>query len=228
MSRFAVIGLGRYGARLARELAAGGSEVIAIDSKRELVEDVQGDVDLAIRMDAREERALLANGVDKVDAAVVAIGDSFESSILATAALKKIGVKHIIARASTDEQERILRLIQADEVVRPVDENARRLARQLVSPSIIDYIELADGHSVIQLAAPKKFLNHQIGELDIRQKYDVNIVAIKKQVTEIDADGNERVTARINDIPKPTDVIEAGDVLFVTGSDENLARLPID
>lgn len=228
MGSFAVIGLGRYGSRIARELADQGADVIAMDIDASLIEQIREDVSLAIRMDARDERSLRLHGVDKVEAAIVAIGENFEASILATAALKNIGVRHVVARAATEEQQRILTLVNADEVVRPLDENAMRVARRLVAPTIIDYIELAEGHSVIQLTAPRRFHGRALADLDIRKKYDVNIVAIKKQIREMDPDGTERVRQVINDIPRPTDVIEAGDVLFIIGTDENLAKLPID
>ena len=202
--------------------------MIAIDVDGALIEQIREDVSLAVRMDARDERSLRLHGVDKVEAAIVSIGENFEASILATAALKNIGVKWVVARAATEEQERILTLVNADEVVRPLDENAMRVARRLVAPTILDYIELAGGHSVIQLTAPRRFHGHALVDLDIRKKHDVNVIAIKKQIREMDPDGNESVREVINDIPRPTDVIDAGDVLFIIGSDENLAKLPIE
>jgi len=228
MGSFAVIGLGRYGSCIARELADQGADVIAIDVDATLIDQIREDVSLAVRMDGRDERSLRLHGVDKVEAAIVAIGENFEASIMATAALKNIGVKHVVARAATKQQERILTLVNADEVVRPLDANAMRVARRLVAPTIIDYIELAEGHSVIQLAAPRRFHGHALAELDIRKKYDVNVVAIRKQTREMAPDGTEKVRGVINGIPRPTDVIEAGDILFIVGSDENLAKLPIE
>jgi len=228
MQRFAVIGLGRYGTRLARELARQGAEVIAVDVNPELVEGIQDDVTLAVRMDGGDEKSLKSHGIDKVDAAIVGIGESFEASLLATAALKRIGVKTVIARAATGEQARILALIGADQIVRPLDDNAVRLAQRLATPSLIDHIELADGHSVIQLKAPKKFQYHDIRELDLRGKYEVNIIAIKKKVKTTDDEGNESEIEQIIDVPKPIDVIQPDDILVIIGSDENLSKLPVD
>ncbi|MFH0962934.1 MAG: TrkA family potassium uptake protein [Planctomycetota bacterium] len=228
MQRLAVIGLGRYGMRLAWELGRQGAEVIAIDTAQERVEAVQEGVSLAVRMDARDEKALVAQGVDKADAAVIAIGEAFEASVLATAALKRIGVKRVIARAGSDEQARILTLVGADEVIRPLHESANRLAQKLASRNLVDYVELAEGHSVIQLKAPRKFQNQHLGDLELRRKYEVNVVAIKKKIREKGPDGVEKESERIIVVPKPTDVIENDDVLVIVGSDENLAKLPAD
>ena len=126
MERFAVIGLGRFGSRLAKNLAASGAEVIAIDRDRMIVEELRDQVTLAIAMDATDEQALKIQGIDKVDCAVVGMGHNFESNALATVLLKSMRVKRVISRAGNDMQAQILKRIGADSVVSPEDESADR------------------------------------------------------------------------------------------------------
>ena len=228
MQRFAVIGLGQFGMSLAQSLARSGAEVIAIDTDRDLVDAVKDQVALALRMDAVDEKGLTARGVHEVDVAIIAIGTQFEACTLAVAILKKLGVRRVIARARNEIRARILSLVGADEIINPEDESALRLAQKLVAPNIIDYIELAEGHSVVQLKAPKAFCDKKIVEIDLRRKFGVNLVAIKKTVLVRDSDGATAEVEQINDIPRPTDVIEANDILVIVGSDENISRLPRD
>jgi len=226
MDSFAVIGLGRFGSMLARTLAKAGREVIAIDMDRELVENIQNDVTVAVRLDATDERALRGQGVDKVGVAIVSIGETFEANILATALLKSLGVKHVIARAATPIRQKILRHVGADEIISPEDESAVRLAQRLIAPGIISFLEIGEGVSMVQMQAPEKFHGKKLVELGLREKYSVNLVAIKKKVVSTSKSGAETVEEKILDIPKPTDVIDPDDTLILMGHDEDLAELP--
>ena len=226
MQSFAIIGLGRFGMMLARTLSRAGREVIAIDTDRDLVEAVQNDVTVAVRLDATDERALRGQGIDKVDCAVISIGETFESNILATALLKSVGVKWVIARAATPIRQKILRHVGADQIISPEDESAVRLAQRLIAPNIIDFLEIGEGVSMVQMRAPKKFHNKKLVELGLREKYSVNLVAIKKKVTLTSKSGQEIIEEKILDIPKPTDVIEPDDVLILMGHDAALADIP--
>ena len=193
MDNFAVIGLGRFGMMLARTLAKAGREVIAIDSDRELVEEIQNDVTVAVRLDATDERALRGQGVDKVSCAIVGIGERFEANILTTALLKSLGVKRVIARAATPIRQKILMHVGADEVISPEDESAVRLAQKLIAPNILSFLEIGEGVSMVQMRAPEKFHNKKLVELGLREKYSVNLVAIKKKIVTTSRDG-ERAT----------------------------------
>jgi len=228
MARYAVIGLGRFGMMLARSLAERGQEVIAIDHRRDLVEELREEVGVAVRLDATDARALTAQGAHNVDVAVVSIGEDFEAAALATLVLKGLKVPKVIARAQTPTRAKILSLIGADEVVSPEDESAVRLAQRLAAPNIIDYLPLAPGHSVVQIQAPKKFHGKNIAEIDLRKKYEVNLVAIKRTLARRTPEGEEVTQEEITDVPRPTDVIQEGDILIVVGSNENVSRLPAD
>ena len=226
MKRFVVIGLGRFGRRLARELTEAGHEVIAIDTREALVERVRDEVALAVCLDATEPEALKSQGVDKVDAAIVAIGEDFEANALATATLKALGVGRVISRASSDIQRRILDRIGADQVVFPEEEMAVRLASQLANPEIIDHVELSEGHGLVQIRAPEAWQDRTLSEIDLRKKYEVNLVAIKRPVKKQTPEGEEVVEEQVLDLPMPHTTIREGDVLVLVGTTESLSALP--
>ncbi len=223
MKRFLVIGLGRFGRRLAQALTEAGQEVIAADVREELVERVRDEVALAVRFDATEEEPFQAEELNEVDAAIVTIGEDFEANVLATTTLKARGVPLVISRASTSTQRRILQRVGADRVILPEEEMADRLARQLVNPNIIEHLTLSEGHSLIQIRAPKAWHNKTLGEIDLRRKYEVNLVAIRRPVK--GAEGEEP-QEQVLDLPMAHTMIREGDILVLVGSTESLQNLP--
>jgi trk system potassium uptake protein TrkA len=224
--RYAVIGLGRFGSTLARHLGDLGAEVVAIDHREDRVAEVRDHVSVAIRLDATTERNLRDQGLEGIDVAVVGMGEKFEAAQLVTVILKRLGVKHVVVKAPTPLQHEILTRIGADEVVSPEKESAIRLAQRLLSPRILDYIELAEGFSLVQILAPEKFTGKSLRELDVRNVFGVNVVAIKRTVeTGRDEAGYAICEERIMGVTDPTDVIVSGDVLFVIGADADLDRL---
>ena len=226
MLRYAVIGLGRFGATLARHLGDLGAEVIAIDHREERVAEVRDHVSVAIRLDATTERNLREHGLEGVDVAVVGMGENFEATQLVTVILKRLGVGQVVVKAPTPLQYEILKRIGADEVVSPEKESAIRLAQRLLSPRILDYIELAEGYSLVQLKVPAGFAGKSLRELDVRRVFGVNVVAIKRSVeTGRDEDDRPVIEERFVGTTDPTDVIEEGDVLVVIGADADLDRL---
>lgn len=226
MKRFMVIGLGRFGQRLAKALTEAGHEVIAIDKREELVERVRDEVALAVCLDATDPDPLKSQGAGDIDAAVVCIGEDFESNALATATLKSLGVPVVISRASTEIQRRILSAIGADQVVLPEEEVADRLAGHLANPNILEHLELAEGHSLIQIRAPADWYGRTLGEIDLRRKHEVNLVAIKRQVISRTPEGGQTVEQQVVDLPMAHTVIREGDVLVLVGSTESLGSLP--
>ena len=226
MERFAVIGLGRFGMRLAALLTESGAEVIAIDSGRELIEQIRDKVTLAVCLDCTDENALKAQGIDKVDVAVVGIGAAFENSCLTTAILKQIGVPRVISRATTTMRARILKRIGADDVVNPERESAERWRNRLLAPSIMERIELGEDHSLTQIPAPASFYGKTLAQLDIRHKYEVNVVAIRRTMRETDDEGIKRTRQSVISVPLPETTIEPGDILLLIGSDEAMNSFP--
>ncbi len=226
MERFAVIGLGRFGSRLATHLAASGAEVIAIDRDRAIVEELRDQVTLAIALDATDEQALRVQGIDQVDTAIVGIGHNFEANALATVLLKSMRVKRVISRAGNRMQARILSRIGADAVVSPEDESADRWSHRLLAPFLIDHVELGEGYALVQMAAPRGWHGKTLAELDLRRKYNVTIVAIKRKVESATATGADSYEERVVDVPQPKSRLGADDTLIVAGFDADLEKLP--
>ncbi len=227
MERFAVIGLGRFGSRLATNLAAAGAEVIAIDKERSIVEELRDQVTLAIALDASDEQALKIQGVDQVDCAVVGMGANFEANALTTALLKSLRVPRVIARARTRMQAKILARIGADGVVSPEEEAADRWARRLLAPFVIDHVELGGGYSLVQMNTPPPWAGRTLAELDLRNKHNVTVVAIKRGGAKGGAvAGAESDDAHVIDLPQPTSRLTAEDTLVIAGFDKDIKDLP--
>ncbi len=214
--RFAVIGLGRFGSRLASNLALAGQEVIGIDKDPALVEEMRDRVTLAVALDATDEQALRAQGVDNVDAAVVGIGVDFQAVTLTTVILKQIGVPRVISRATTKVSAQVLARIGADEVVMPEDESADRWTHKLVSPQFLKQIELDEGHSLVETKTPDDWVGKTLAGLQLRAEHGLHVVAIRSPVG--DGQGPLR-------IPGPSEPLKAEDILMLMGADEDLAKL---
>jgi trk system potassium uptake protein TrkA len=226
MERFAVIGLGRFGMRLAIALADAGAEVIAVDRSREIVEEIRDRVTLAVCMDATDEQALRAQGIDKVDAAIVGIGTNFEESVLSTAILKQIGVPRVISRAGTTIRGQILSRVGADDIVSPERESAERWRNRLLAPAVLERLVLAEGYSLVQVQAPPSFHDQTLGDLAVGTRYKVLVVAIRRTVEETDAAGASRPRQTLLSAPGPDSVIKSGDVLVLIGADAAIEAFP--
>jgi len=226
MDRFAVIGLGRFGGRLARRLSAAGAEVIAIDRDREVVEEARDVVTLAVALDATDEQALRLQGVDQVDVAVIAMGEDFEAVCLITALLKSMKVKKVVARARTEMQTQILTRIGADGVISPEDEAADRWSHRLLAPFIIEHVELARGYALVQLPAPQAWAGRTLAELDLRARHNVTVVAIKRRAPSLTQAGAEVYEDSLVDLPQPDSVVGEEDVLVLAGFDRDIEKLP--
>jgi trk system potassium uptake protein TrkA len=228
MERFAVIGLGRFGQMLAVSLAKSGAEVIAIDKDRDIIEAIRDDVSHAVRLDSTDEEALRAQGVNEVDVAIVGIGQGrggqgFEAAILSVVNLRQMGIKKIYARAENRVAGEVLSKVGATEVIYPEVESAQRWAYKLIAPQVGEKIDFAPGYSLAKIKAPASFNGKSVSELQLRQEYNVNIVAIKRAETAKFISGE---TDGIINVPRAETVIYAGDILMVVGSDADIAKLP--
>jgi len=228
MERFAVIGLGRFGQMLAVSLAKSGAEVIAIDKDRDIIEAIRDDVSHAVRLDSTDEEALRAQGVNEVDVAIVGIGQGrggqgFEAAILSVVNLRQMGVKQIYARAENRTAGEVLSKVGATEVIYPEVESAQRWAYKLIAPQVGEKIDFAPGYSLAKIKAPASFNGKTVMELQLRQKYNINLIAIKRSETAKFISGE---TDEIINVPMPETVIYTGDILMVVGSDADIAKLP--
>jgi trk system potassium uptake protein TrkA len=216
--QFAVIGLGRFGSAMATTLVELGQDVIGIDGDEEKVRQLADTVTQAVELDATDEKALRSVGVQDVDVAVVSIGENIESSLLVVMQLRELGVKSIVAKAVTPLHGRILEKLGVSRVIFPEREMAMRIAHGLVMPNVIDYIELSRDFSIVELPAPELFLGRTLKDLELRPKYGLTLIAIKRA---------SATTAAVatNIAPAADEVIRAGDVLSLLGSNERLSAL---
>ncbi|AQT67169.1 Ktr system potassium uptake protein A [Anaerohalosphaera lusitana] len=226
MKRYAVIGLGRFGSKLAVSLAMSGAEVIAIDKERNIIDTIQDQVSHAVRLDSTDEDALRAQGINKCDTAIVGMAESgkaFESAVLTVVNLKNLGVPQIIARAQTLTAGQVFTAVGANEVVYPEIETAQRWAYRLLAPHIGEKIDFAPGYSMASVDAPPSFQGKSIMDLQLRQKYNVNLVAIKRSEDET---AKKPEKSSIINVPLPDTIVKPGDTLMVAGSESDLAKLP--
>ncbi len=226
MLKFAVIGLGRFGQRLAAALTSAEAEVIAVDRDAKLVEQIRDEVTLAVRLDSTDEEALKAQGIHEVDVVIVGIGADFESSALTVATLKGLGAKRIVARAETEVQAKILTRVGADEIASPERESALRWAHRMTLPNLTKYIELGEAHSMIYTAAPAAFHQKTLKELELRNKFGVNLIAIERRVTVKTGESAEGVATPVIEVPSADTAILPADILILVGSNESLSRFP--
>jgi trk system potassium uptake protein TrkA len=208
---FAVIGLGRFGGSICRTLANQGIEVLAIDKNEERVNEFSMIASHAVVGDSTDETVLKSIGIRNFDHVIVAIGDDIQSSILTTLILKELGVPIITAKAQNDYHEKVLRKIGADRVVHPERDMGERIANNMASNSVLDYLELSAEHSIVEIVANGKIGGNTIIDLDIRKKYGLNIVAIKR--------GEELIVS-----PQAKETIHHNDILIVIGNDSDIDR----
>lgn len=227
MKRFAVIGLGRFGKKMAIALAMSGAEVIAIDKNREEIDLIHDQVSLAVRLDSTDEESLKAQGIDKVDVVIIGIGQGtgrgFEAAVLTVVNLKQMGIKQIYARAEDLIAGEVFSKIGATEVIYPEIESAQRWAYKLIAPQIGEKIDFAPGYSLARIKAPLSFDGKTVMDLQLRQKYNVNLVAIKRGLAGQAADTEK---GGIINVPMPNTIIYQDDILMVAGSDADLVKLP--
>ena len=179
MKSYIVIGLGRFGQGVARQLCVLGAEVLAMDVRNDLVQQVANDVTHAVVGDARDKEVLRALGVRNFDCAVIAIGDDLAASILVTMNLQELGVPYIVCKAHDDTHRHVMEKLGAHRVVIPEKEQAQRLARSLHSHNVLEYIELSEEYGILEIPAPKGWVGKTLKELNIRAKLGINIIAVE-------------------------------------------------
>ena len=212
MKTFLVIGLGRFGTAVARELYAVGNDVLAVDIKNENVEAIADYVTHAVAGDGRDPDVLRALGVKEYDCAVVAVGDDIGSSALITLRLKEAGVPKVVCKVQSHVHQRLLEKIGADRVVFPEHEMGIKIAQGLARSNILNFIELSPEYAIVEVDLPNGWAKHTIRDLDIRPKYHVNVIAIRR--------GSEVSVA-----PGADWIMAPGDKLIVLGRDSDIASL---
>ncbi len=221
---FAVVGLGTFGMEVANVLAAKGGKVIALDNQEDMIEKVKDSVTQAILVDSTDAEALKNVPLSDVDVAVIAMGENIEASILTTVVFRQIGVPYIVARAVTQTHEHVLKQVGANEVVNIEIAEGRRLASELISPSILDRIPIDKNISVAEILLPESFANKSLKQLDLRNNYRVNVVTVKRTLVSVDEMGNPVKEEQIL-FPGPEEVMKPSDVIIVVGRNEDIEVL---
>ena len=211
MTQFVVIGLGRFGRTVATTLASLGNEVLAIDTNPQLVKKVEQYVSGAVVADSTQSDVLHSLGVQNFDCVVNCIGDDLQSSILTTLNCKDLGVGYIVAKAQNDQHKKVLERIGADMVVFPENYMGKKVANMLDNPSMNEILNLTDTFKIVEIATPDKWIDKSIGDLNIRNKFKVSIIFIRR--------GEEVIT------PDAETVLNLGDILVVAGEVNKLESL---
>ncbi|WP_028548901.1 potassium channel family protein [Paenibacillus sp. UNC451MF] len=207
--QFAVIGMGRFGSSVAKTLSDLGYEVLAIDSSEQRTQEISNIVTHVVQADSTDEEALRSLGLRNFDVVIVAIGQDIQSSILTTIILKEIGVPKVVVKAQNELHGKVVKKIGADKVIYPERDMGQRVAHHLISSNILDYIELSDAYSIIEVQASRTLVGKNLRQLDIRAKYGCNVMAI-------------RTGSHMNIAPSAEDLIREQDVLVIVGKNEDL------
>lgn len=206
---FAVIGLGRFGTSVALTLFDMEQEVLALDVDASKVEAIKEHVTLAVQADMRDERAFAQLGIQNFDVVIIGIGGDVQSSIMAAAICKELGCRQVIAKAANTLHAKLLQKVGADKVLMTEREAGVRMARSLVSDSLIDYLELSDQYSVSEINVPKKWIHHSLSELRVRNRYNLSVIAIRRE---------ESIIVKID----PNENLQEQDILVVLGENQDI------
>jgi len=214
--RFAVIGLGHFGAYVARSLYESGKEVLAVDLSAEVVKDAVEWSTEAVVADATDRETLEAIGLAEVDAAIISLGERMDVSTLAALHVKELGVSYIVVKALSEDHGKILTALGVHEVIHPEKDMALRLASRLARTDVIEVLPILPGYSIREIRAPSEFVGRSLRDLAIRNTLHVQLIAIQS------GDGVHR---RMNIVPRAEDVIQDGDLMVLLGDDRDLDRI---
>ncbi|GLC89094.1 potassium channel family protein [Lysinibacillus piscis] len=211
IKQYAVIGLGRFGTSIARRLYEAGQEVLGIDINEESVEDAEPYVTHGAIADSTEEKALTALGIKNFDCVIVAIGDDLQASILTVMLLKNLGIKKVIAKAMSKRHGQVLEAIGTNWIIYPERDMGERVANQLLSPNVLDYIKLSKDYNIEEIMVPTKMVGKNLRDLNIRAKYNVSIIALIR---------NSEIIVS----PSPEELLQNEDLLITIGNRDDLAK----
>ena len=196
---------------------------MAIDNNHERIDQISDDVSYAVTLDATDKKALLSQDIKSFDVVIVAIGSNFEQRLLCAALLLDLGIKRIICRALGRNQRIILEKMGITEILSPEDEVGVTLARRLMNPSMVSYLDLSDDYIVIEIIAPKRICGVALGKIGLRDKYKLSLITIKRAFTEIHK-GVETQTKHVIGVPDTKTVIEEKDTLILFGRNRDIEK----
>jgi trk system potassium uptake protein TrkA len=211
MKRVVVVGLGIFGFNIAKDLYEKGLEVIAIDKNKDLIQKIKDHSTKAILADGTDKEVMESIGIHQDDVVIISFGEDLAASTLITLHLKEMKVKHIIVKAPNEDHKRVLEKVGATEVIIPEKEMANKVAKSLISPNVLDFIPLSEEYTISELAPPPNFFGKTIGDLHLRGKYRIEVIAIKEMLPD-----------RLQMVPRADFVIKDTDVLVVIGKAKDI------
>jgi trk system potassium uptake protein TrkA len=221
VKRIAVLGLGNFGAHLARSLARKGAEVMAVDIDEQAVLNIKDSVTQAVVANASDKKALLSLDIAKFDCVVVSLGEKVDASILIALFLKKVGVKEILVKAISEDHAEALKNVGATIVVFPERDIAEKVADNLITPNLIDFIPVTDGHSIVEMKPPSETVGKTLVELKLRNRFGIHVLAIR---TSAQADGPSSRRSENIEIPDGDFRIQENQVLIIMGENKNIEK----
>jgi len=222
-NRFAVIGLGQFGESIARTLSDSGAEVLAIDIDLDKVESIKDDVAYAVALDSTDVKALKAQNIQDMDAVVVAIGENFEGLLLTTVLMLELEVKRIIARAANSQQRMILEKMGIEEILSPEETVGKTVAEMLLHPNMKSFLPLPDNYEIVEINTPSRVVDQTISEIGLREKYNLNLITVKRQYDE-KVDGQLQQVEHIIGVPRADTFLKETDIMIILGKSKDVNK----
>lgn len=214
MKRAVVIGLGIFGSNIARDLFESGFDVVAIDKNKEAIQKIKNYSTKAVLADGTDKEVMDEIGIHEDDIAIISFGEDLAASTLITLHLRQLKVKNIIVKAPNEEHKLILEKVGATDVIIPEMDVAKKVAKSLISPNVMDYIPLSEDYMILEMAPPNSFLGKTIAELQLRSKYNIEVIAVR-----------DVISGKVHMVPQADFVIKDGEVLVVIGKEEDIQRI---
>jgi trk system potassium uptake protein TrkA len=214
MGRVVVIGLGIFGFNIAKDLYENGMEVIAIDKNKEIIQKIRDFSTKAILAEGTDKEVMESIGIQQDDVVIISFGEDLAASTLVTLHLKEMKVKTIIVKAPNEDHKHVLEKVGATEVIIPEREMADKVAKSLISPNVLDYIPLSEDYTVCEMVPPASFMGKTIGELHLRTKHHIEVIAVREMLPE-----------RLSMVPRADFVVKDSDVLVVIGREKDIQKI---
>ena len=214
MRRVVVIGLGIFGSQLARQLYENGLEVVAVDKNRDVVQRIKDHSTKAVLADATDKEVLESIGIDAKDTVVISFGEDLSASTLLTLYLKEMKVREIIVKVPNEDYKRILLKVGASEAIIPEREMANKVARSIISPNVLEYLPISEDYTIVELAPPTTFIGKSLADLDLRKKYNLQVIAIR-----------DVLTNKMQLVPRASAIIKDSDVLVIIGKEDDIRKI---
>jgi len=214
MKHVVVIGLGIFGFNIAKDLYENGIEVIAVDKNKDVIQKIKDFSTKAVLADGTDKEVMESVGIQEDDLVIISFGEDLAASTLTTLHLKEMKVKNIIVKAPNEDHKRVLEKVGATEVIIPEREMADKVAKSIISPNVLDYIPLSEDYTICEIAPPRSFIGKTIGELRLRSKYHIEVIAAK-----------ELLPDRITMVPRADFLIKDSDILVAIGKEEDIQKI---